>query len=208
MIIAAIFFYLFAGVCIASAVMVIVARNPVHSVLFLILAFFNAAALFILLGAEFLALILVIVYVGAVAVLFLFVVMMLDINFVELRRGFLQYLPIGFTIGAILAIELLLVFGTWAVAPTIAQPLAQAPGVTNTQALGALLYTRYVYAFQAAGMVLLVAMIGAIVLTLRERKGIKRQDISRQVARTQETAVELRKVPFREGLKGVARDSA
>jgi len=159
-----------------------------------------AAALFILLGAEFLALILVIVYVGAVAVLFLFVVMMLDINFVELRRGFLQYLPIGFTIGAILAIELLLVFGTWAVAPTIAQPLAQAPGVTNTQALGALLYTRYVYAFQAAGMVLLVAMIGAIVLTLRTREGVRRQKISQQVGRRREDTLEIVKVRPRQGI--------
>ena len=196
----AICFYAFAGVAVASGVMVISARNPVHSVLFLILAFFNAAALFILLGAEFLALILVIVYVGAVAVLFLFVVMMLDINFVELRRGFLQYLPIGFTIGAILAIELLLVFGTWAVAPTIAQPLAQAPGVTNTQALGALLYTRYVYAFQAAGMVLLVAMIGAIVLTLRTREGVRRQKISQQVGRRREDTLEIVKVRPRQGI--------
>ena len=200
MIVQAIFFYLFAAICVASAFMVIASRNPVHSVLFLILAFFNAAALFLLLGAEFLALILVIVYVGAVAVLFLFVVMMLDINFVELRRGFLQYLPIGFTIGAILAIELLLVFGTWAVAPTIAQPLAQAPGVTNTQALGALLYTRYVYAFQAAGMVLLVAMIGAIVLTHRTREGVRRQKISQQVRRRRQDTLEVVKVRPRQGI--------
>ena len=200
MIIQAICFYVFSAVLVGSGVMVIASRNPVHSVLFLILAFFNAAALFILLGAEFLALILVIVYVGAVAVLFLFVVMMLDINFVELRRGFLQYLPIGFTIGAILAIELLLVFGTWAVAPTIAQPLAQAPGVTNTQALGALLYTRYVYAFQAAGMVLLVAMIGAIVLTLRSREGVRHQKISQQLARRREDTLEIVKVRPRQGV--------
>ncbi len=200
MIIQAICFYVFSAVLVGSGVMVIASRNPVHSVLFLIVAFFNAAALFILLGAEFLALILVIVYVGAVAVLFLFVVMMLDINFVELRRGFLQYLPIGFTIGAILAIELLLVFGTWAVAPTIAQPLAQAPGVTNTQALGALLYTRYVYAFQAAGMVLLVAMIGAIVLTLRSREGVRRQKIAQQVGRRRQDTVEIVKVRPRQGV--------
>jgi NADH-quinone oxidoreductase subunit J len=200
MIIQAICFYVFSAVLVGSGVMVIASRNPVHSVLFLILAFFNAAALFILLGAEFLALILVIVYVGAVAVLFLFVVMMLDINFVELRRGFLQYLPIGFTIGAILAIELLLVFGTWAVAPTIAQPLAQAPGVTNTQALGALLYTRYVYAFQAAGMVLLVAMIGAIVLTLRSREGVRRQKIAQQVGRRRQDTLEVVKVRPRQGI--------
>ena len=200
MIIQAICFYVFSAVLVGSGVMVIASRNPVHSVLFLILAFFNAAALFILLGAEFLALILVIVYVGAVAVLFLFVVMMLDINFVELRRGFLQYLPIGFTIGAILAIELLLVFGTWAVAPTIAQPLAQAPGVTNTQALGALLYTRYVYAFQAAGMVLLVAMVGAIVLTLRARPDVRRQKISQQVGRRRQDTLEVVKVRPRQGI--------
>ncbi|HKW52964.1 MAG TPA: NADH-quinone oxidoreductase subunit J [Stellaceae bacterium] len=200
MIIQAICFYVFSAVLVASGVMVIASRNPVHSVLFLILAFFNAAALFLLLGAEFLALILVIVYVGAVAVLFLFVVMMLDINFVELRRGFLQYLPIGFTIGVILAIELVLVFGTWAAAPTIAAPLAQAPGVTNTQALGALLYTRYVYAFQAAGMVLLVAMIGAIVLTLRAREGVRRQKISQQVARRREDTLEIVKVRPRQGI--------
>ena len=200
MIIQAICFYVFSAVLVGSGVMVIASRNPVHSVLFLILAFFNAAALFILLGAEFLALILVIVYVGAVAVLFLFVVMMLDINFVELRRGFLQYLPIGFTIGAILAIELLLVFGTWAVAPTIAQPLAQAPGVSNTQALGALLYTRYVYAFQAAGMVLLVAMIGAIVLTLRSREGVRRQKIAQQVGRRRQDTLEVVKVRPRQGI--------
>ena len=200
MIIQAICFYVFSAVLVGSGVMVIASRNPVHSVLFLILAFFNAAALFILLGAEFLALILVIVYVGAVAVLFLFVVMMLDINFVELRRGFLQYLPIGFTIGAILAIELLLVFGTWAVAPTIAEPLAQAPGVTNTQALGALLYTRYVYAFQAAGMVLLVAMIGAIVLTHRSREGVRRQKIAQQVGRRRQDTLEVVKVRPRQGI--------
>ena len=200
MVVQALAFYLFAAVAVASGVMVISARNPVHSVLFLILAFFNAAGLFVLNGAEFLAMILVIVYVGAVAVLFLFVVMMLDINFVELRRGFLQYLPIGFTIGAILAIELLLVFGTWAVAPTIAQPLAQAPDVTNTQALGALLYTRYVYAFQAAGMVLLVAMIGAIVLTLRSREGVRRQRIAQQVGRRRQDTLEVVKVRPRQGV--------
>jgi NADH-quinone oxidoreductase subunit J len=200
MIIQAICFYAFSAVLVASGVMVIASRNPVHSVLFLILAFFNAAALFLLLGAEFLALILVIVYVGAVAVLFLFVVMMLDINFVELRRGFLQYLPIGFTVGVILAIELVLVFGTWAAAPSIAAPLAQAPGVTNTQALGALLYTRYVYAFQAAGMVLLVAMIGAIVLTLRTREGVRRQKISQQIARRRKDTLEVVKVRPRQGI--------
>jgi NADH-quinone oxidoreductase subunit J len=194
----AICFYAFAGVAIASGVMVISARNPVHSVLFLILAFFNAAGLFVLMGAEFLAMILVIVYVGAVAVLFLFVVMMLDINFVELRRGFLQYLPIGALIGLVLLVELVLVFGAWVTAPDIAAaaaaptpPLAQA---TNTAALGAVLYTRYIYPFQAAGLILLVAMIGAIVLTLRHRAGVRRQSITVQVSRQRTQAVEVVKV--------------
>src|SRR5215469_6235519 len=176
---AALAFWFFAFILLASATMVIASRNPVHSVLFLILAFFNAAGLFVLLGAEFLAMILVIVYVGAVAVLFLFVVMMLDINFVELRQGFLQYLPIGGLIGLVLLSELVLVIGAWTVAPDFAgaagaptPPLAQA---TNTTALGLLLYTRYVYPFQVAGLILLVAMIGAIVLTLRAREGVRRQ---------------------------------
>jgi NADH-quinone oxidoreductase subunit J len=191
-------FYAFAGVAVASAVMVIASRNPVHSVLFLILAFFNAAGLFVLLGAEFLAMILVIVYVGAVAVLFLFVVMMLDIDFVELRQGFLTYLPVGALIGLVLLVELVLVFGAWTIAPDIATafaaptpPLVQA---TNTAALGALLYTRYVYVFQAAGLILLVAMIGAIVLTLRARPGVRRQKISRQIGRLRSDAVEVVKV--------------
>jgi NADH-quinone oxidoreductase subunit J len=182
--------------------MVIAARNPVHSVLFLIMAFFNAAALFLLLGAEFLALILVIVYVGAVAVLFLFVVMMLDINFVALREGFLHYLPIGALIGLVLLVELVLVFS---VPPELvragaAAPLAQAADVTNTQALGALLYTRYVYAFQAAGMILLVAMVGAIVLTLRAREGVRRQKIAEQIARRRADTLEIVKVRPRQGV--------
>jgi NADH-quinone oxidoreductase subunit J len=197
-------FYVFSAVLIASAVMVIASRNPVHSVLFLILAFFNAAALFLLLGAEFLALILVIVYVGAVAVLFLFVVMMLDINFAELRHGVLQYLPIGALVGIMLLVELVLVFGAWVVAPNVAGSLA-APvpltvGMTNTQALGLLIYTRYIYAFQAAGLVLLVAMIGAIVLTLRTREGVRRQSISRQLARRREDTLEVVKVRPRQGI--------
>jgi NADH-quinone oxidoreductase subunit J len=208
MTVTAAFFYLFATVTVASALMVIASRNPVHSVLFLILAFVNAAGLFLLLGAEFLAMILVVVYVGAVAVLFLFVVMMLDVDFAELREGFLQYLPIGALIGVIFLIELILVVGTWVVDPQLVRaPAAAIPAadhVSNTVALGQVLYTRYFFYFQAAGLVLLVAMIGAIVLTLRERHGVKRQDISRQVARTQATAVEMRKVPFREGLKDVA----
>jgi NADH-quinone oxidoreductase subunit J len=203
-IIQAICFYVFSAVLIASGVMVIASRNPVHSVLFLILAFFNAAALFLLLGAEFLALILIIVYVGAVAVLFLFVVMMLDINFVELRQGVLQYLPIGAVVGIILLIELVLVFGAWVIAPnvaaSIAAPMPPPGGISNTQALGALLYTRYVYAFQAAGLVLLVAMVGAIVLTLRAREGVRRQNIARQVGRRREDTLEVVKVRPRQGI--------
>lgn len=204
MIVASIAFYLFAAVAIASGVMVIAARNPVHSVLYLILAFFNSAALFLLLGAEFIALILVIVYVGAVAVLFLFVVMMLDINFAELREGFLQYLPIGGLIGLILLCELLFVGAGWAFGPLaardLAAPLQHSPALANTEALGRLLYTDYVYLFQTAGLILLVAMIGAIVLTLRSRPGIRRQSISRQIGRTREESVELVKVPTRGGV--------
>ena len=204
MTVTAAFFYLFASITIASAFMVIAARNPVHSVLFLILAFVNAAGLFLLMGAEFLAMILVIVYVGAVAVLFLFVVMMLDVDFAELRQGYLQYLPIGVLIGCIVLIELVAVVGTWVSSPAVLRaPMTAIPPadqVSNTAAIGRVLYTQYFYFFQAAGLVLLVAMIGAIVLTLRERPGVRRQDISRQVARSKETAVELRKVPFREGV--------
>jgi len=199
---AAAFFYLFSGITIASALMVISARNPVHSVLFLILAFVNAAGLFLLLGAEFLAMLLVVVYVGAVAVLFLFVVMMLDVDFAELRQGFLQYLPIGGLIGLIFAVELLLVVGAWVIDPQIVRaPVAAIPAnVTNTAALGQVLYTKYIYYFQAAGLVLLVAMIGAIVLTLRDRKGIKRQDIPTQNARTKAAAMDVKKVPSRAGV--------
>ena len=204
MIVQAICFWIFAAITVASGVMVIAARNPVHSVLFLILAFFNAAGLFVLMGAEFLALILVIVYVGAVAVLFLFVVMMLDINFVELRQGFLQYLPVGVVIGVVLFVELLMVFAAWAVAPdvmkSIAAPMPQAADVTNTVALGQLLYTRYVYAFQAAGLILLVAMVGAIVLTLRSREGVRKQSIGRQVGRQRAETLEIVKVRPREGV--------
>ena len=201
MILQAIMFYLFAVVAIASGVMVVAARNPVHSVLFLILAFFNAAGLFVLMGAEFLAMILVIVYVGAVAVLFLFVVMMLDIDFAPLRSGFMRYLPIGALIGFILLAELLLVFGSWVIAPGVAglesAPLpAHAMALTNTRALGELLYTRYIFAFQTAGVILLVAMIGAIVLTLRARVGVRRQSIARQLARTRVQSVEVVKVPI------------
>ena len=197
-------FYLFAFVTVTSGVMVISARNPVHSVLFLIAAFFSSAGLFVLLGAEFLAMILIVVYVGAVAVLFMFVVMMLDINFTELRQGFLQYLPIGGLIGLVLLVELLVVVGGWALAPEAAQSGAAAmpaPGVlSNTHALGELLYTRYVYLFQAAGIVLLVAMIGAIVLTHRQREGVRRQKISDQLRRRAEDSVEVRDVPTGKGI--------
>ena len=186
MILQAIFFYLFAGVCIASAIMVIVARNPVHSVLFLILAFVNAAGLFMLMGAEFLAMILIVVYVGAVAVLFLFVVMMLDVDFAELRHGLLNYLPIGFVVGAVLLAELLFVVGAWVIEPgvpkTITAPIAG--DISNTQALGLVLYTRYVYFFEAAGVILLVAMIGAIVMTLQHKPDVRRQRVGEQLART------------------------
>ena len=194
-------FYMLAAITTASAVMVISARNPVHSVLFLILAFVSAAGLFVLLGAEFLAMALVIVYVGAVAVLFLFVVMMLDINFVQLREGFLQYLPVGALVGLILLVELVLVFGTQAV-PTaaVAMPPPAPQGMTNTEALGSLLYTDYFYLFQAAGVILLVAIIGAITLTLRQRPGAKRQDIARQVHRRPADTLELRKVRPRSGI--------
>ena len=180
-----ILFYLFAAVLVASAATVVSARNPVHSVLFLILAFFNAAALFLIAGAEFLAMILVIVYVGAVAVLFLFVVMMLDVNFAQLREGVQRYAPIGAAVGLILLIELGFVLTGWKIAPD-AMSLRFAPTpahVQNTAALGRLLYTDYILPFQLCGLVLLVAMIGAIVLTLRDRQSSRHQTIARQVAR-------------------------
>jgi len=204
MIIQALAFYLFAFVAIAAGVMVVTSRNPVHSVLFLILAFFNSAALFVLMGAEFLAMILVVVYVGAVAVLFLFVVMMLDINFVEMREGFLQYLPIGALIGIILFAELVLIVGSWVVSPEAAAivtaPIPPPDQVSNTHALGRLIYTHYVYLFQASGMVLLVAMMGAIVLTLRHREGVRRQKIEQQLARRAEDTIEVVKVPSGSGI--------
>ena len=204
MVLQAIFFYLFAAIAVASAFMVIASRNPVHSVLFLILAFFNAAGLFILLGAEFLAMLLVVVYVGAVMVLFLFVVMMLDVDFVEMRQGFLQYMPVGGLIGMVLLVELLLVLGVWEISPeVIANTSAPAPvpqDGANVSALGQLIYTRYILYFQTAGLVLLVAMIGAIVLTLRHKEGVKRQDISTQVGRTRDAAIEVRKVETGKGI--------
>ena len=197
----ALFFYLFAGVLIASAFMVIASRNPVHSVMFLILAFVNAAGLFLLLGAEFLAMILVVVYVGAVAVLFLFVVMMLDVDFAELRQGFLDYLPFGAVIGLIFLVELVLVLGVWAIGPGTPALAAPTPSdLTNTEALGRLLYTRYIYFFQAAGLVLLVAMIGAIVLTLRHKVNVRRQNVRAQIARTPATAMEIRQVRPGQGI--------
>ncbi len=197
------FFYLFSTILVASAFMVISSRNPVHSVLFLILTFVNAAGLFLLAGAEFLALILILVYVGAVAVLFLFVVMMLDIDFAELKKGILQYMPIGVLIGIVLFLELALVAGTWVVLPEVvagsAMPIDDT--ISNTRALGQVLYTRYVYLFQGAAIILLIAMIGAIVLTLHHRKNVKRQDIADQVARDPKTAVEIVKIKSGQGLE-------
>jgi NADH-quinone oxidoreductase subunit J len=213
MILSAIMFYLFAFVAIASGVMVVSARNPVHSVLFLILAFFNAAGLFILMGAEFLAMILVIVYVGAVAVLFLFVVMMLDIDFAQLRTGAMKYLPVGVAVGLILFFELLAVFLHWVLAPGVAgvagAPTPAVSSFSNTRALGDLLYTRYIFAFQMAGMVLLVAMIGAIVLTLRHRVNTRRQSIAEQLARQRAETVAVVNVPVGAGLDaGIDREAA
>ena len=202
--ITALIFYMFAAVLIGSGVMVIASRNPVHSVLFLILAFFNAAGLFLLLGAEFLAMVLVVVYVGAVAVLFLFVVMMLDINTLELREGFLQYLPTGGVIGLLLLVELVALFGGWGFAPDV-EALVQSPTaaasahLTNTEALGNLLYTKYIYLFQISGLILLVAMVGTILLTLRRRPGVLRQSAAKQFERTTAT-VELRKVQSGRGI--------
>jgi NADH-quinone oxidoreductase subunit J len=203
MILSALFFYLFAGVCVASAVMVIVSRNPVHSVLYLILAFVNASGLFVLMGAEFLAMILIVVYVGAVAVLFLFVIMMLDVDFAALREGFIQYLPVGIVIGGVFLFELLMTVGAWIINPTLTKSItAPIPAnVSNTEALGLVLYTKYIYYFQIAGVVLLVAMIGAIVLTLRHKVSVKRQDINVQNARTPELAMRVRKVATGQGLQ-------
>ncbi len=204
MIVASLSFYLFAIIAVVSALNVIFQRNPVHSVLWLILTFFNAAGLFVLLGAEFVAMILVVVYVGAVAVLFLFVVMMLDINITVLREGFLKYLPVGLLVGLILLAELAVVFSGWVMAPG-AESLRLAPtpdisAVSNTEALGSILYTDYAYLFQASGLVLLVAMIGSIVLTLRRRPGVRKQKISEQVKRSPKNSVTLVQVPTGKGL--------
>jgi NADH-quinone oxidoreductase subunit J len=202
MIIQTLAFWLFAILAVLSGVMVVTSRNPVHSVLFLILAFFNAAGLFVLMGAEFLAMILVVVYVGAVAVLFLFVVMMLDINFAELRGSVRNYLTVGGLVGLILLIELGLVLGGWAIEPEIGAELA-APSVgdiSNARSIGEIVYTQYFILFELSGMVLLVAMIGAIVLTLRSREGVRKQKIAVQLARRAEKTVELVKVTSGKGV--------
>jgi NADH-quinone oxidoreductase subunit J len=198
----AVFFYLFATIMIASAVVVILARNPVHSVLFLILAFCNGAGLFLLAGAEFLAMILIVVYVGAVAVLFLFVVMMLDVDFAELKEGFIKYLPVGVAVGVVVLAELGMVAIGWSSAPSATDAVANPiiPQMSNTAALGQILYTKYVIFFQASALVLLTAMIGAIVLTLHHKPNIKRQKIDEQNARTRENVIEIKKVPFRTGV--------
>jgi NADH-quinone oxidoreductase subunit J len=205
MVLQALAFYVFAFVVMASAAMVVVSRNPVYSVLFLILAFFNAAALFLLIGAEFIAMILIIVYVGAVAVLFLFVVMMLDINLAKLREGFLKYLPVGAMIGFVLFLEILFGLGVLGSNSTslagIGKAVPQVIAIDNTRAIGRVLYTQYFYLFQVAGLVLLVAMIGAIVLTLRHKVSVKRQDINVQNARTPELAMAVRKVTSGQGLQ-------
>ena len=201
----AIFFYAFASVLVLSAVMVISARNPVHSVLFLILAFFNAAGLFVMLGAEFIAMILVIVYVGAVAVLFLFVVMMLDINFMELRRGMMQHAPVGAAVGGVLLAEFIWMYLSWSSDPAAAGRVAQPvplpeSGISNTHALGMVLYTEYVFLFQIAGLILLVAMIGAIVLTLRSRPGVRRQNVETQISRNPKDVLKIEKITTGSGV--------
>ncbi len=198
------FFYLFSALVIGSAMMVVSARNPVHAVMFLILAFINAAGLFLLLGAEFLAMLLVIVYVGAVAVLFLFVVMMLDIDFAELRAGYMKYFPVGALIGFIVLGELMALFGAWKVNGGIeikpAAPIPDSAAITNTEAIGQVLYADYIFYFEAVGIILLTAMIGAIVLTFRQKENAKRQNIADQVARTPETSIEIKKVETGKGI--------
>jgi len=196
----AVFFWIFATILVASAFAVIMARNPVHSVLFLILAFVNAAGLFLIMGAEFLAMILVVVYVGAVAVLFLFIVMLLDVDFARLRQGFVEYLPQGLLIAFCVGAEIVYVVSSWGLSPKAAAAATPSGTLSNTAALGEVLYTRYFYFFQAAGLILLTAMIGAIVITLQHKVGVKRQDVGAQVARSPETGVELRKVPSRVGI--------
>jgi len=205
MIIQAFAFYLFAGILILSALMVITARNPVHSVLFLILAFFNAAGLFVLLGAEFVGLILVIVYVGAVAVLFLFVVMMLDISFADLRKGAMRFVPVGLLVGGILLAELLMVYANWQFAPlarsqNLAESVTKFAAESNSVSLGLILYTDYILPFQMAGLVLFVAMVGSIVLTLRTRPGVRRQSVAAQQRRRPADVLDIQKVTSRSGV--------
>ncbi len=204
MIIQTLAFYLFSIITVVAAVMVISARNPVHSVLFLILAFFNSAGLFVLLGAEFLAMVMVVVYVGAVAVLFMFVVMMLDVNIAELRQGFLQYLPLGGIVGLVLLMELAVVAGGFVFSPEVSErfaaPIPVPSDIANTEALGNIIYTKYIYFFQSAGIILLVAMIGAIVLTHRSREGTRKQRISNQVNRRPEDTIEIKKVSTGSGI--------
>lgn len=196
-------FYLFAILVVCSGALTILSRNPVHSVLWLILAFFNAAGLMILIGAEFIAMLLVIVYVGAVAVLFLFVVMMLDIDFAELRAGFVSYLPFGLLIALVLLAEIVLGIGLWSAGPIeLAQRAAPTdPDMSNIKAVGTLLYTRYIFLFEAAGLVLLVAMIGAIVLTHRARGGVKGQNIAKQNRRRPQDAVRNINQPIGQGVE-------
>ena len=196
-------FYMFAFIAVTAAIVVISTRNPVHSVLFLILVFFNSAGLFVLLGAEFLAMILVVVYVGAVAVLFMFVVMMLDIRIAEVRDGFLHYLPLGALIGIILVMELGVIASSWTFAPDVERNfIAQPTGltITNTEAMGNIIYTHYVYYFQTAGFILLVAMIGAIVLTHRTRSGVFKQNVGDQLARNPSDAIEIKNISSGSGI--------
>lgn len=202
----ALLFYMFSAILLGSASMVISGRNPVHSVLFLILAFFNAAALFLLVGAELLAMTIVIVYVGAVAVLFLFVVMMLDINFRDLRQGMMKYGLIGGIVGGVFAVELVAMGLAWAMSPAASQLAAQPinKSITNTHAIGNVLYTDYIYLFQLSGLILLVAMIGAIVLTLRHRKGVKRQNINDQISRTVANTLRVNQVESGKGVRKVS----
>jgi NADH-quinone oxidoreductase subunit J len=196
----AVFFWIFAAVLVASALGVITARNPVHSVLFLILAFVSAAGVFLLLGAEFLAMMLIVVYVGAVAVLFLFVVMLLDVDFTEMKQGFVQYVPVAGLIALVVGLELWFVTSGFAPSSNASLPAAPAGTISNTRALGLVIYTRYFYFFEASGLILLTAMIGAIVLTLRHKVGVKRQSIEAQVMRSPATAIEVRKVASRAGI--------
>ncbi len=204
MVIATLAFYLFSAVAVVAALMVVLSRNPVHAVLWLILTFFSAAGLFVILGAEFVAMLLVIVYVGAVAVLFLFVVMMLDVDFTELKSGMSKYVRIGSLIGLVILVELVIATSAWVVAdsaPDMRAAITPAlDEMQNTVAIGSILYTQYVYLFQAAGLVLLVAMIGAIVLTMRHRKDVKRQDIVEQIYRDADKAVEMIDVKPGQGL--------